>query len=140
MNREIKFRGFCKEKNSWVYGMLSKIPKFGETFRYVIVDVLRDEKDGEFNGLIFLNDEVEEDSISQYTGINDMYKKEIYEKDIVYFNVAPSERFKGSDWVYDQNGAVEIYKHFTLFGNWQSQYCCDIKITGNVFENPELLK
>jgi len=137
MNREIKFRGFCKEKNTWVYGMLSKIPKFGETFRYVMVDVFRNESNGEFQGLVFLNDEVEIESIGQFVGRKDKNGVEIFDKDIIRYTTSWTDSF----------GKTKVSNHIKLL-EYDSELCKydfsfvdmqGIEIIGNIYENPELL-
>lgn len=67
--REILFRGYNKIQNKWYYGMLDKFDN-----KYLI-------NDGSGTKSF-----VDEDSIGQYTGFEDMNGKRIFEGDIVSNN------------------------------------------------------
>ena len=113
MNRKIKFRAFDKLNNA-----------FAEL--YTNVDCM--------NNLD--NDNV---AIMQYTGLNDVNKKEIYEGDIVniFGDICIIEYGKqdiGHDWqgigffTREKNGS-----QFNIFGGE------GIEVVGNIHENSELL-
>ncbi len=64
MNREIKFRAYCKLTKTMIYD-------------YLVL------KDGLFHGYDLTNNNHEIDDVMQYTGLKDKTGKEIYEGDIV---------------------------------------------------------
>lgn len=74
--------------------------------------------------------------IMQATGFKDRTKNDIFEGDIVeVFNTYKEEYFKGS--VQYKNGAFFIQKDdLTSHERWINY---EIKVVGNIFENPKLL-
>lgn len=76
-----------------------------------------------------------EENIMQYTGLNDMFGNKIFEYDIIeytqhHFNTDMVKiKRKVVKWKYDKWGGYE-----TNAGE------SDIKVIGNIFENPELLQ
>ena len=131
--RTIKFRGFSEKANIFVYGDLLTFENcFGIS-----------ETKGERNFYI-----VETNSIGQFTGLYDKNGKEIYEGDIVekaVNNIISSHRFK---IVYSEcfAGFCRLYikKKGTRDGLISlSEMDVDreeIKVIGNIYDNPELLK
>ena len=128
--RTIKFRGFtnCLIQDKWVYGFLSKEDKIRSTSN--------------------IDFEVEKKSIGQFTGLYDKNGKEIYEGDIVektVNNIISSHRFK---IVYSEcfAGFCRLYnkEKGTRDGLISlSEMDVDreeIKVIGNIYDNPELLK
>lgn len=122
--RTIKFRGFSIALNDFVYGYLHYYEHYDE---YAIDDYT-----------------VNEDSISQFTGLHDKNGKEIYEGDILahdyggYSLIVYREecmafcRIDAKD-VGNINGYYNLSEHA-----WRS--CLQrAKVIGNQYENPELL-
>lgn len=140
--REIIFRGKRTDTGEWVYGDL--IENQG---RYYIYHATSDTTlENEDNSIIVLAEEVDPDTVGQYTGMKDRNGKEIYEGDIVktplldpifgdvlsdaFDNVAISFH-NGSFVVAYYNGRHKIYL--------QDLYD-EIEVIGNIHDNPELLE
>lgn len=127
MNREIKFRGKNYE-NKWKYGDLVQ------------------EKWGQGKAIMIKKEttawSVLEDTVGQYTGLDDKNGKKIYEGDIVKF------RFKTDREEYpDLIGYIEYQTTFTAFRIMSNKgsFKIDvldlkfIEVIGNIYDNPELL-
>lgn len=130
MKREIRFRGKDLEnENSWRYGSLIVYPNGN----CVIVEF---DKDG--NELSY---DVDSETVGQFTGLYDKDGKEIYEGDIIL------EKLKGKR--KDGYPYEIVFEDFQWFG--KNKYggrtslsllndFHEIKVIGNVHDNPELLK
>lgn len=134
MNREIIFRakhihtitGNEHLNGTWVHGYLSD-----ENYIY--------DKSLECEFL------VDENTICQYTGLNDKNGKKIFEGDIVRYGEICGEVKFGlheSNWQigkHNQGFFVTFPKEYFLrneLGYWRNK----IAVVGNVFDNPELLE
>jgi len=119
--REIKFRGFNKEENKWVYGDL--IEDHGKLY------IAEKDSIEHINNL-----EVEKESVGQNTGLKDRWKNEIYEGDIVIHPDIPGLNSKLP--VHFEDGAYRIgNKVFTKSDS--EEYS---RVIGNIFENPEIIE
>lgn len=132
--REIKFRG-RKSNGEWVYGNLvtaetiDGIPTKNEILP--------------FDSVIFeATEEVEEDTIGQFTGLHDKNGKEIYEGDII-----ESDGYSGARHYvgYRKEEAMFVayiigttpQDYCSVFQHWIDNY--EKKVIGNIHDNPELL-
>lgn len=145
MNREIGFRGI--NGNSFVYG--TYIQGDGEHTKDRIFQLSYNEKTGEEDGICC---PVNPDTVGQYTNVDDINGKRIYEGDIVRIN---------SNFGMDHTGLVVFHKgafmvKYKFYGfdrmhplHFESKDEQDMgatlhvdytfEVIGNIFENPELL-
>lgn len=131
MNREIKFRGISIDE--WVYGMLCKVnegdTEHGEPIKYKIQT---EEKEyGEYVKCFITNEE----SIGQFTELYDKNEKEIWENDIVEIKEKSIKKRGIITW---KNGCFFVKtKEYCLPLYDLLEY--EIKVIGNITDNPELL-
>lgn len=128
--RTIKFRGQRFDKK-FVYGY---VQYFKDTDEYAIDDYA-----------------VNEDSISQFTGLYDKNGTEIYENDILKVKTNEGREYNPLLVVYS-----EVYGGFCLLSknalnitpdkphrpinpNWWDRFKDEIEVIGNIHDNPELL-
>lgn len=146
MNREIKFKAKIKLNESGLKFHGDKESKFiSENIHSVIClemklpsIVITDQQNASVITIYKEHCEVYE--LMQYTGLKDKNGVEIYEGDIVRFNVESRPEVEGEERVTGLIGKVEIGKYCTTFGGWQAVYCSSIIVVGNIHSNPELLK
>jgi uncharacterized phage protein (TIGR01671 family) len=150
MKREIKFRGWRRKYQCWEYGYLIECPapELNE-----IVEVTKS------GGRIIAA--VERDSIGQYTGLHDKNGREIYEGDLfehrfgyIVFDDPPHDEMRteyGVVVLEDGQFGVKIpgLGVYNLYGlllreghldNMPKDDLFVMKISGNIYENPELLE
>ena len=72
--------------------------------------------------------------VMQYIGMKDKSGEDIYEGDIVQFNVREDKLMPESKPYYNEKGVVEISLGGVWFGGWDSAYCTDIKVVGNIYQ------
>jgi uncharacterized phage protein (TIGR01671 family) len=125
--REIKFRGTTKHNGSLVYGNLFYWKKYGKTMPVIGMGI----ENGSCQGSVVL-----EESISEYTGLEDKNGKEIY----------------GSDILDCWEGRRHVVKfdlgsfYFETLDDSDEEYPVDnfeaieLEVIGNIYENPELLE
>lgn len=125
-SREIKFRGKRLTDSEWIYGYY--FVNRGEHF--IVKDELAP------TGNTFLDYEVDEKTVGQFSGYTDINNKEIYEDDIVQDKYGSIGRicFTMYGWSIDYGGGDIFILSECINDN------DGIKIIGNYFENPELLK
>lgn len=117
MGREIKFRGKRIDNGEWAYGYFAvhKMMLTSEIDYFIIVNEQRPQS-------------VDPKTVGQYTGLNDIDRREIYEGDII---------LHGGELPYTE--AVDFREG--AFGT-ENHYLADIhniEVIGNIYENLELL-
>lgn len=121
MSRVIKFRGYCNEKQRFIFGGISIFQHEATIF----------DEDDITNSAYEVNNQ----SVGQFTGLKDDYDIEIYEGDIILFssnNQKEIVEFNDDKCKFQYSDGTDIND-----GNRYGQ----IKIViGNIFENPELLE
>ena len=123
--REYKFRG-RDEHGVWHYGDLLSWP------------IIRS-----FNGWNYEYQEVEEDTVGQYTGLKDADGREIYEGDIVKATLKDKSFVKRFHMDGTVTGKISFDGAWWL-GEWDALWRLpryyDLTVIGNIYDNPELLK
>jgi len=119
MSREIKFRGKRKDNGEWLYGYL------GAEDQIIIWD--------NPNGISRIIQIIPE-TVGQFTGYNDIDGKDIYEGDILTYT---STGFVGE--------VIFLSPQFTLVNIARGDghdlvLTADLKLIGNIHDNPKLLK
>lgn len=137
--REIKFRGFTKEKetNEWIKGSYiyrsceSPVPEFGGVYEEHLI--------GHYGFNDLYTEGIDFTSLGQYTGLQDKYGYDIYEGDIVRI-------------CDNKNGSLKVEFKNQYVGGWVLTYPMlpdlslgarkqeDLEVVGNFYENPELWK
>ena len=126
--REIKFRGYGKDKKQWIYGSLLDEKS---------VDIVAIQ-DGDCHVW-----EVDSESVGQYTGLLDSNGNEIYEGDIIRF--APPWRWEADE----RRIGVVVYKYFAFVVKYGDKSAGLFNLAanedpyfviGNMHDNPDLVE
>lgn len=147
--REIKFRGKSTTSGKWVYGMLTTLKDLGAEMQDMIII----KKEGVFNegsaSPFFMEwDYIHKDTVGQFTGLKDKNGKEIYEGDIISVNGKYPKLIRYIDeWasyclanLTDLDCDLKTRYWQQVSPCWWTDYKREIKVIGNVYDNPELLK
>lgn len=147
MSREIKFRGKSIKNKKWLYGYLgeSKIRIMNTVYTNKVIydNVISFNTD---NYSFVVDDlSVIEETISQFTGLKDVFKKEIYENDIVkvplldpIFGDIIKDSFCNSVVKFNKGSFVITY--YNNINIYIQDLQDKIEVIGNIFDNPELLE
>lgn len=120
MNREIKFRAWSEEDKVMIYDLNS----------------LR-----LFHGVLISDDYI----VMQFTGLKDKNGKDIYEGDIVYFQVENQNIWVGpitGEIFFNKDHAsfeIKTKKGFLSIARGYDAYRSSLEILGNIYENPEMI-
>ena len=137
--REIKFRAWDKRDAIMIY------PKIDGGEEFMLSLCLRAFEVCHGGELIEVSGRYE---LLEFTGLNDKQGKEIYEGDLVVMQ-GGSEKVYKIQWSDEWNKAGFVIKGIVPFANKRVRFSSDylnphyaksIKITGNIYENPKLLK
>lgn len=130
--REILFKAKRKDNGEWVEGYYVYCRK-----RHYILPVLNkaigfDEREDEWV-------EADPNTICQYTGLTDKNGKRIWENDICdTFENDSKEILRNV--VKFEDGCFKVFKKHYLSMHLDCYEESDLKVIGNIFDNPELLE
>lgn len=135
MKRKLKFRAKDLIHNQWIYGGIAEDRK-GNT-------VILPKNDWSKGGC------VDVETVGQFTGLHDKYGKEIYEGDILGIDInGMNKKLIGMveggvrgycyDVVYLNHHKGE--ERWSLYGTVMHDFPNRIEVTGNIYDNPELLE
>lgn len=135
MKREIKFRG-KRHNGSWVYGDLCTPAN-----RFISIR----ENRYTYNGISHEEYEVDEDTIGQFTGLTDKRGRDIYEGDVLRINNGAVICLLVVTWNAEVGSwclrfKEELKEGTRPLGRWLCDRDYDIELTGNIYDNKELLE
>ncbi len=152
MSREILFKAKCKnwqeltKEEWWVEGYYAKFG-IGDNIKHFIVQncailklFVREE-----DNMVFNDVEIDPETLCQYTGLHDKNGKRIWENDIVKTSKFGKENGSGQNYAgFDEFVAKWDDGGFVLFNKWRRFNLREdekrYEVSGNIFDNPELLK
>lgn len=139
---EIKFRGKAIQNGNWIYG---GIVHYSNHYGFTVDKWFIADNEGD-------NDEVQSNTVGQFTGLYDKNGKEIYEGDIVATKLndkiitVGDIQFHcgvfGAEWRHAK-------KNKTMVGSWGQRHNLrrldddiieKIEVIGNIYDNPELME
>ena len=124
--REILFRGKRTDNGEWVQGYICRYGWIGKEKDYIIPD---------YASALYTN-EVDPETVGQYTGLTDKNGRKIFEGDIVWNSY--NEDYGKVEWDNDTARFIITCSKFTV--NFNSVWSEELEIVGNVYDNPELIK
>ena len=142
MKREIKFRAKRKDNNKWAFGDLVKDNAGGawietnlQTWRENCDDV------DAFGSRLY----VDIDTVCQFTGLTDKKGREIYEGDVLRINNGAVICLFVVTWNAEVGSWCLRFKEESKegtrpLGRWLCDRDYDIELTGNIYDNKELLE
>jgi uncharacterized phage protein (TIGR01671 family) len=122
MNKEIKFRIWNIKNKSWYD---------------VNVDYLLCQENERLNGIFTRNDLI----FQQFTGSKDKNGKDIYEGDIITNDYVGEHTYKIAKVIWNKNSFIaDCGSGIFNMAFTQKMIEGTVRVIGNIFENPELLK
>ncbi len=129
MTREIKFRAWDNYSKSFVEDDEYLIGLNGKFYRMDFYSGIENYEDG---NLIF--NELDNITLSQFTGLLDKNGKEIFEGDIVEYNTKITSR-RVVEWDDERVGfLLKVKGGYDGLMNYM-----EVTIIGNIYQNPELI-
>lgn len=136
--REILFKAKRKDNDEWVEGYYVPHIVEGKIVHHFILTGEADLVETEDDELIlkFYWEEIDPDTLCQYTGLTDKNGQKIWENDIAHIR---SSVLSGYGVIKYQNGNLVLVdakrkRTYSLYGEWK------IRKDGNIFDNAELLE
>lgn len=130
--RDILFRGKRKDNGEWVEGFYICV---GEKYHYILTGKLNLTK----YGAEFEKYRVYSDTVGQFIGLMDKNGTKIFEDDIVEFPYlnpcSGNKETNRGEVIYSSEIAA-----FTVEGDYLLGELSELKVIGNIHDNPELLE
>lgn len=118
-----KFRAWDKELKCWCPFRIYSLGKVGEQ----VIEFMNINQ-----GVWYTNEELNNNFVlMQSTGFKDKNGVEIYERDVVSYT---------EDWDGFELECVDIASFAMIFAGTADYYTKNVKVLGNIYENPELLE
>jgi uncharacterized phage protein (TIGR01671 family) len=142
--REIKFRGKEITTNEWVYGNLVSGYEYNTTdklYTRIVNQTEEQKKEGEFTSY-----EVIPETVGQFIGLYDKNRVEIYKGDIITGHFLFNPDLITDKFIVQWNEEEASYEMKIIDEKDLSCFyftdgdVADIKVIGNIYENPELLE
>lgn len=134
--REIKFRGM-KNNGDWVYGGITSAAHSPKN-KIQIVSARFYEGHEEHEHFIFIN--VKEETVGQYTGLEDKSGNGIFEDDIIQTETGAIGVIKFAGGGFVCGIAANAFSKYPRIDSIEYAVEAGIKVIGNIYQNPELLK
>ncbi|MDW0113798.1 YopX family protein [Sporosarcina saromensis] len=135
MSRAIKFRGKCLITGVWKYGDL--LQDRGKSA--IVTDArIYGENGAPWVKRIF---EVESETVGQFINVTDELGAEVFEGDVLAhedgeWSFIARVTHGGYEWFLEAISPTDTFS----FGDFYDDGCVDMKIVGNIYENPEMLE
>lgn len=136
MNREILFRGKRADNKEWIYGYLVKSEDyiFDYSERIDIPYVIPIDN---FNLKDYREYRVDENTIGQYTGLEDKNGKMIFEGDIVQWSDIKMEIYWGEDIGIGYGFCWRPYGKDQSYHESMTGFIDEYEVIGNIFDEKE---
>ena len=133
--RDILFRGKRKDNGEWTEGHYAKVVDWLDE-RYI--DLIIESKATQFHHSELTScNEVELETVGQFTGLLDKNGKKIFEGDIV----------EGRNWLHEDRLIYRVVWELNGFyycdeddERWHPGHINEVEVIGNIHDNPELLE